>query len=516
MKIKKIVSTMLAMSVLGAVAQAAEYTITYYNADGELICVKSIDRPAEADISDYIDHYAASGTDKIKVHKYDNGVWDTYEAAAKGYKDNISYTEKAPHVTDQMCRAEYWCDESSDDLVLSTDEIKAMNRRIIDKEETMMFDLDALSDTYNGREMVQSLADFKLPEGLYLDGKPVDESYYEAIRNNIKNVELSDNESVRYGICTTRTVLKAYPYENWLSDTEWDREWDELVNSAVLVGEPVVLYNTSADGKFIHAKIACCEGWISAEDVAVCKDRDEWTRAKTHNDFLVVTGERVWLEPGYDADLSEKQLTMGTVLELADGVDFSQTNRLAWNNYAVIMPVRRADGSYGEKTALISANRDVNVGYLPYTSANIVKQAFKSLGNRYGWGGMLDSQDCSSFVREVYLCFGLVLPRNTTWQAVMPVDVTDISGMTDDEKKGVLDGTPPGSILIWSGHEMIYLGEDNGFYYTINDVSSLVSPANPEGGIIRPRSVIVNDLSMLRGNGTTWLGNIASVVVLRE
>ena len=145
----------------------------------------------------------------------------------------------------------------------------------------------------------------------------------------------------------------------------------------------------------------------------------------------------------------------------------------------------------------------------------MVKQAFRSLGNRYGWGGMLDSQDCSSFVREVYLTFGLVLPRNTTWQAAMPVDVTDISAMNEEERKAVLSDTPAGAILIWSGHEMIYLGEKDGLYYTINDVSSLVSTENPEGGIIRPRSVIVNDLSTLRGNGTTWLNNLEKVVVVK-
>ena len=95
------------------------------------------------------------------------------------------------------------------------------------------------------------------------------------------------------------------------------------------------------------------------------------------------------------------------------------------------------------------------------------------------------------------------------------MDTTDISEMTADEKRDVLDKTPPGAILIWSGHEMIYLGENDGLYYTINDVSSLVNPENPDGGIIRPRSVIVNDLSTLRGNGTTWLDNITQVVVVK-
>lgn len=513
---KAILSAILsAACVLGAAAQAAQYTITYYDANGSLINSKSIDRPSDMDINEYVNYYATEDTDTIKVHKYDNGEWGIYEADVKQSADNFSYTEKAPNVTNEMCRADYWIKDGADNLILSTDEIKELNTRIMAEKETMMYDLDSLPETYDGKAMAQSLAGFKSPEGIFLDGKPVEESYYEAIRTNIAGADTSENETTKYGICTTHTVLKAYPYEEWLSDSEWDKEWDNFAETAVLVGEPLVLYNSTADGKFIYARCACCEGWVSANDVAVCENKDKWTKAKTHENFLVITGERVWLEPSYDDDLSKKQLTMGTVLEMADGVDFAETNRLAWNNYAVKLPVRNSDGSYGEKTALISANRDVNVGYLPYTSANVVKQAFKSLGNRYGWGGMLNSQDCSSFAREVYMCFGFVLPRNTTWQAVMPVDATDISGMTDDEKKAVLDKTPAGAILIWPAHEMIYLGEKDGLYYTINDVSSLVSPANPEGGVIRPRSVIVNDLSTLRGNGTTWLGNLTNVVVVK-
>ena len=498
--------------MFGVYAEAAEYVITYYNPGGELICTKSLDRPADADMSEYAEHYTTEDTETVRIHKLEGGVWETRSTAPSQARDVLSYTEKAPNVTDEMCRPEFWINEAADELILSTEEIKEVNRRIMDKKETVMNDLTSLPSTYDGRAMAQAQAGFESPAGMYLNGKPVDEGFYEAIRKNIADVRATDREKVRYGICTTHTVLKAYPYEQWLSDSEWDKEWDNFVNTAVLVGEPVVLYNSTADGKFIYAKTACCEGWISAEDVAVCRDREEWSKAKTHGNFLVVTGERVWLEPCYDTDLSKKELTMGTVLELAENVDFSETNRLAWNNYKVKLPVRNADGSYGEKTALVSANRDVSIGYLPYTGANVLRQAFKSLGNRYGWGGMLDSQDCSSFVREVYLCFGFELPRNTTWQAAMPVAVTDLSGMTDDEKKKVLDNTPQGAILIWSGHEMIYLGEHDGLYYTINDVSSLVSPEAPEDGVIRPRSVIVNDLSTLRGNGTTWLSNIASVI----
>ena len=174
----------------------------------------------------------------------------------------------------------------------------------------------------------------------------------------------------------------------------------------------------------------------------------------------------------------------------------------AWYNYVVKLPARDKSGKFYQKNALISANRDVRVGYLPYTWTNVLTQAFKSLGDRYGWGGMMHAQDCSAFAREVYRCFGFELARDASRQAMMPADVTQLSGMTAEEKKAVLDSLPAGAILILPGHEMIYLGEENGQYYVINDSSAAMS-------------IIINDLSFLRNNGRTWLENLSHAVVIR-
>lgn len=79
-------------------------------------------------------------------------------------------------------------------------------------------------------------------------------------------------------------------------------------------------------------------------------------------------------------------------------------------------------------------SRDVSVGYLSLTNEEIIKQAFKCLGDRYGWGGMLESRDCSSYIREVYRCFGWILPRNTTGQLQMPVRKIELAGRRCSEK----------------------------------------------------------------------------------
>ncbi len=431
------------------------------------------------------------------------------------YADENTY--KAPNVTDEMCSAQYWIKNSdnADKVIMTESEINSLNNETLNTPGTNMYDLAALDENFNGRSMADSLAEFESPAGLYLNGKAVDESYYQAIRDNIKNASVSENMQIKYGFAVNRSIMKAYPYEDFLSDSSSDPEWDEPTSTAVFLNDPLVIYFTTEDGKFSLVKSDCCSGWVPTKDIAICSDKSEWEQAAEHKNFLVVTGEKVYLEASVDKDLSEKMLTMGTVLELAESDPNEVISyRLPWNNYVVKMPARDENGNFYQKKALIPSNRDVSIGFLPYTTENVLNQAFKSLGNRYGWGGMLNSQDCSSFVREVYKCFGFSVPRNTTWQAVMPVEKNDMTGMSDDEKKEILDNLTIGSVLQFPGHEMIYIGKDNDHYYTINDVSSLVSPLNPESGVINPRSVVVNDLSTLRKDGSTWLENLSRSLTL--
>jgi len=96
----------------------------------------------------------------------------------------------------------------------------------------------------------------------------------------------------------------------------------------------------------------------------------------------------------------------------------------------------------------------------------------------------------------------------------MPVNVIDMSQMTDDERHQLLRDMEPGTILQFPGHEMLYVGERDGRYYTINDVSSLVSPAEGETGmeVLRVRSVILNDLSTRRRTGKQWFEQLSKAI----
>lgn len=420
-----------------------------------------------------------------------------------------------PGVTASMCRADYWYGRT-DGILLTQEQIAGQNRKIVSMEETKMNDLEALPGIYNGTKikenMVNELNTF--PRDHYLNGNPVPDSYYLAMRRNIDRAETAEQMPLRYGYCVNSTVLKAYPYADYLSDTQDDTEWDDFVSSGVRVNEPLAVYFSTGDGKYIFVKSTCDSGWIPAEDLAVCRDKEEWEACLNPDRFLVVTGEKVYLEASADfPEASEKLLTMGTVLPLDMEKTGSVTSRMLWYNYVVKLPYRNADGSFSAREALISMNRDVSVGYLKMTQKSILDQAFKSIGNRYGWGGMLHAQDCSSYIRDIYKCYGLDIPRNTTRQAVMPAERTELASMSDAEKSAAIRALPAGSTLFFKGHEMMYLGERNGRLYVISDVSSLVLPSDETRTKIRARSVIVNSLDMQRANGTNWLGSLYCGVV---
>jgi cell wall-associated NlpC family hydrolase len=120
--------------------------------------------------------------------------------------------------------------------------------------------------------------------------------------------------------------------------------------------------------------------------------------------------------------------------------------------------------------------------------------------------------DCSGYIRNIYKCFGLELARNTTWQTAMPMEKMELQGMTTEERKVLLDTVPMGAILFFRGHEMMYLGTENGQYYVINSIGNIIDPMGSKN-IQRISSIVVNTLDTRRGNGNTWLDELTTVIV---
>ena len=432
--------------------------------------------------------------------------------------DNIPSEMLMDEVDSSMLNASFWTDcPGSEKVLMSAEKINALNEDCLNNKNCNMNRLDAIPSGFDGVDLRNKLAAFSNPQKLFLNGSPVPDSYYEAIRAQIAGARVNSSMNIAYGFCIDRCVMRSLPSADELADDVTDPEWDQLALSPVLYNEPLVAYFTTANGKFTYIKSTICDGWVPTESIVLCHGKEEWAAAANPDNFIIVTGDRIQTEHSYNEAHSDLTLEMGDKLELCYDGEQTVDNRMNWYNFVVYAPGRGSDGLYEKQKMLIPGGSDVHIGYLPLTQRNIVGQAYKSLGTRYGWGGSEIAQDCSSFVREVYQCFGLCLPRNTTWQGEINTKKTDLSGMTEEEKKRALSEMPAGTILQFPGHEMLYLGTRNGKYYTINDVSSLAKDTEQGLKKMRVRNVVINSLGdTKRPNGKTWLSELTKAIVVFE
>ncbi len=419
----------------------------------------------------------------------------------------------ADKTTLDMTNAEYWISKTPDayEKLLDKEQIAKINQDIIDGAGTKVFDIKQMKDVIDTKSLAKSMSEFEAPNNLFLDDKKADQSYWKKIKRNIANASVSKKTSVKYGVIVNRTNVKGYPTSDILTDDVNDPEWNEIASTSLLVNEPVIEYFKTADNKFSYVIFGCGGGWVESENIAYFTNKNDWIKAWDFEDFIVVTGNRVFLEPSIcEPDVSYKQLTMGTKLELV--TDYNGTDlvlsRVPQDNYIVKLPMRDKKGKYYSVNVPIPKNREVNVGYLDFTRANILKTAFNCLGDHYGWGGMMQSVDCSEFVQMVYRCMGVYLPRNTTWQANIPNDVTKLTELSAEEKAEMIDNLTPGTILQFTGHEMLYLGKVGDEYYTINTLGTIYT----KGIKKRVRGVIVNTLTTQRASGNTWYNDIDTII----
>ena len=431
----------------------------------------------------------------------------------------ISYL---PDVTAEMSETSYWTE--NDDLLMTYKEIEELNALTISSKGTNMYNLKNQPETTDGIALNERIKNSSLADASYYLGwtypgneKLAEQADYDILIENTQNPNPLKEQPVKYAVAVRRTELRAFPSDIPIWDDPTDKECDYQYLTSIRVNEPLVITSVSSDGNYYLAKSISCSGWVAAADVALCADKDEWLSAWDFSPekMLVVYGDKLYTEMSLTgAQTSNLLLTMGTVLELADIENPNELidNRAAYQNYAVWVPIRNEDGSYAKKLTLIPEHADVSEGYLQLTEKNIAKVAFGALGNTYGWGGALLSDDCSGYIRNVYKCFGMELARNTTWQSSMPMAKVNMTDMCREERLTVLDALPFGSILFFNGHEMLYLGKENGKYYVISATGNILEPKE---GLNRQRirSTIINTLDTRRANGVTWLDSLTVVNV---
>jgi hypothetical protein len=155
-------------------------------------------------------------------------------------------------------------------------------------------------------------------------------------------------------------------------------------------------------------------------------------------------------------------------------------------SWPLLLPVRGQGGKLAFKPALLRRSADSAPGYLPVTRANIIRQAFKLLGERYGWGHQFNARDCSGLTSEVYRSMGVLLPPSSGLQGTSTAfqhrSFTDKDSHADRVR--ALAEAEVGDLVVVPGHVLMIIGHLKGEPYVIQDVPYAVFK-DPASGQLR-------------------------------
>ncbi len=394
-----------------------------------------------------------------------------------------------------------------DDVLMSADEIRAFNQHAFDVEPTMAR-LEALPATLDRDALVFVIRSISSPSSSprwTAEGRPIGPEDWAGFDELLNLDAVADSNPLRYGMVVRRSSMRTYPTNVALYNTPEPSDLDRFQENGLFPGDAVAIYHTSRNGDWLLVQTYNYLAWAPADAIAV-GDREAVLDFRNREQRLVVTGDKV--DTNFNpalASTSEVQLDMGVSLPLLtrDDVGDLLHGQNVYTSHIVSLPVRLGDGTLAFEPALIARSADVHVGNLPFTRANVVRQSFKFLGERYGWGHDYNARDCTGFVSEVYRTFGIVMPRNSGDQRDSAIGLNERFDptATRDVRMDALRAMDTGDIVYIPGHVMLKLGNVDGEPYIIHDVHGL-HYTQPDGTFYQGRlnTVAVTPLSPLQSS----------------
>jgi cell wall-associated NlpC family hydrolase len=388
---------------------------------------------------------------------------------------------EVPGIREAQLSADYWIGRArqADSTILDGDGVATRNA-VMERVDPSLYDIESLPATLD-REQVQAWIEQASPRPtrtLYDEtGKEGSQRAIDRLVDALDLRRIPPTQVTRYGLVVRRADLRTFPTHLRVFSSPEDRDIDRFQESALFPGTPVVVVHESRDRQWLFVVSRTYAAWIERDAVAF-GDRNEVLSYGTRTPFAVVTGAMArTVYSREEPRVSEVQLDMGVRLpllrELPDGGLVNGQH--PYYGHAVELPVRNDDGTLAFRPALIPRAADVSIGYLPLTRANILRQAFKFLGERYGWGHSYNSRDCSGFVSEVYRSMGILLPRNTSAQSVSPaLDRIELPpDMPHEKRLELLRDTQVGDLLYIPGHVMMVVGHEGSDTYVIHDTTGM-------------------------------------------
>ena len=329
-------------------------------------------------------------------------------------------------ITDSRATPEYWLErvKNGNEVLLTSRQISKLNSQILAKDKYAA-DLSKYPSVVSADKVKSMLKEVWSQ----------DERFHALVKGNV---------NVKYAVTTQRANIRLLPQS-------WDGEdkYDDLQGTAIDPAEAVAVLLDSEDKNFVFVQSRYYMGWLDKSKIAFT-DRETWSNYINPKDFLVVTANK----KNIDVDGNNILFQMGAVIPIVDADKYDDI-------WVMRLPTN-VNGQLKEVKVNIAMNdNDINKGFLTCTSDNFIRQAFKFLGNVYGWGGLYDSVDGSAFIQDIYHSMGINIPRDSSRQEYCMPLFANLDDINASDYLKVTQSAPTGSIFLKNRQAMLKLGQDD-------------------------------------------------------
>jgi SH3 domain (SH3b1 type)/NlpC/P60 family/NLPC_P60 stabilising domain, N term len=316
--------------------------------------------------------------------------------------------------------------------------------------------------------------------GWDLNKRPHTTDLITAISNNMMLATFPNLQQPAVVIRTTD--LRSFPCSNpAFSSPEEIPFFDDWQESLLAPNEPLHVLHTSQDRawSFVVTGSHTC-GWVQRDAIAY-----------TTPEFIAQWKTERYVTPLCD-DVPVVGNTLAPLARVGQLIPLAQ-QQSSTDNYSVLTIVTTLEGYAAIKVSTI-CKKNTTVMPLLATPNNMARMANSLMGQPYGWGGADGYRDCSATLKDLFVPFGIWLPRNSSAQLKAGTFVS-LEGLKDDQKEKVIreQGVPFFSLVYKPGHIMLYLGEKKGKVYVYNNLWILRthSPTGTAGKAIMEKTVIM-------------------------
>ncbi len=251
--------------------------------------------------------------------------------------------------------------------------------------------------------------------------------------------------------------------------------FDYNQNSSIKINTPILISHYSKDKAWAYVQSHFVSGWIRMDNIAFV-DNDFINRFQS-NSFVVSIKEHF---PLLENNLFLEYIKVGTFFPTIENKIYVSKKNL--EGKAVLKEVD-IDETY------------VSSFPITFNKTNLTSLSNQFLGELYGWGGLLEHRDCSSFTQDFFAPFGLYLNRNSKAQR-SGYKYIDIYNLSDEKKKKYIieNGIPFLTLIYLRGHIMLYIGQKDGNPLVMHNMWGVRTWKNPfqEGRNVVGKTVITS------------------------